>query len=217
MTSNQLAEMNDHGPGMIAVPAQEWVWTQAITALWQMEKPEGSAWNIITSPTPIAAKRNLAVRQFLEAKDLNWLLFVDSDMAPQPDALARLLARRVGMVSALAFMRYDPFPAACGFYNDRTQKAEYLPSSDGTLMPMDWHGAAFLLLRRNVLDRLPKDPFVDNRQGYGEDLSFCLAAKKRGIQPTVDTSLVVDHINPTGISTRLRERLLGLDHHRGVR
>jgi len=128
------------------------------------------------------------------------VFFVDSDMVPPPDTLTRLLATGKDVVGALYAGRHraletgpdmvPPYVPECG------------PESGDALAPQDifdqlqavaWVGAAALLVRRPVLERLAfpwfAAPEVDN-----EDVGFCAQVRAAGFTVWCDGRVRVPHL-----------------------
>lgn len=119
-------------------------------------------WDIVNG-TLVEKARNDAVRQMLRI-GAQWLLFLDGDMNPPPDSLIRLLQH--------AYQPNSPIDVIGGYC---TLKGEWsLPTIDtGTGTWESWFpgsgvvevirtGAAFLLIKRHVFERLP-DPWFRMR------------------------------------------------------
>jgi hypothetical protein len=114
-------------------------------------------------PALVEKARNDAVRQMLVTfqGQAQWILFIDADMVPRPDALVKILATAYGAT---------PWADVVGGYC--TLKGELaLPTLDtGTGTWESIHpgrgpvevmrtGAAFLLCKRHVFDRIPQPWF----------------------------------------------------------
>jgi hypothetical protein len=134
-------------------------------------------------------------------------LCLDADISFEPEHLKKLLDWNLPIVS--------------GVYRSRKVSTEYvagkwvlvegnmgpaLPdSTKGFMTDVDWVGAGFLLIKREVFEKLPYPWFhhawVDyieedgtkHRTQTGEDLSFCLLAKKNGYAIACDCDCVVKH------------------------
>lgn len=183
---------------------------------------QGTSRNIVGmlqewSSANVSAARNEIVRRFLEHHtQAEWLLFIDSDMQWDHDALDQMLAvadpQAAPIVGGLCF----------GAIRDQLFPTIYVltPTTDGgltttrvgdyprdTLVPCDATGAAFLLIHRGVLDAMrdrafnPTFPwFQETELGglpAGEDLTFCLRARGMGVPIHVDTRVKVGHHKST--------------------
>ncbi|MGH7648626.1 MAG: glycosyltransferase family 2 protein [Gemmatimonadaceae bacterium] len=189
----------DHGPGILAIPAMEWIWTasaQAIAAL-SNALPAGSVTGYQTGPHSIAAKRNYFVRELLERPELGWLLFVDSDACPPPIAAERLLSHNVPIVAALAALRGPPFLHS---------HTEIIGRGPGPLLETEQTGMHTTLIRREVFERVP-GPWFDHglTPGYGEDTHFCAHVRAHGERIFVDSQFQVGHIAVLSIDNTLQD------------
>lgn len=187
----------------ISVPAVDWMWTKAAQALIGVVLNSKSRLHLAmrTSGTTIARKRNDCVAHFLST-DNEWLFFLDSDMVPPADVVPRLIAHDKDIVAGLAFARVHPYPPAAGYLVD--DKFSFLSDLDATqpLREVDWVGAACLLIRRRVLEKLATPGelwFEANAEDSGEDNAFCKKAKAAGFTVWVDTSCSVGHLGVTSI------------------
>jgi GT2 family glycosyltransferase len=165
------------------------------------------------SSANVSAARNEIVRRFLERDDrAPWLLFIDSDMAWDHDALDRLMIaadpETAPIIGGLCF----------GAVRDRLFPTIYrlTPTDDGgltttrvgdyprdRLVPCDATGAAFLLIHRDVLEVMRDRGFNKTFPWFqetelgglpaGEDLTFCLRARGMGVPIHVDTRVKVGH------------------------
>src|SRR5205823_3095097 len=125
-------------------------------------RPPGSALALVTSDTTPAAKRNTALRQLLRVPALQWCFLLDSDMVPPPDTLLRLLATEKGVVGALCAGRVrtvvprpdgvHPYSCECGPPGGTLGYGA--PAVFEQLVDVGWVGAAALLVRRPVVERL---------------------------------------------------------------
>lgn len=124
------------------------------------------------------------------------LLWLDDDHVFEAD-LACVLARHdVDMVSALYYARVGKtLPVV--FVKDESAEDEYkhfpLVEAPNCLFECDAVGFGALLMRRDVLDRVPQPWFtIDYRAG--EDIAFCVSAKKNGIKIYCDGQYKLGHI-----------------------
>lgn len=161
----------------------------------------------------IDTARNTLAEDALE-EGAEHILFWDSDMAPHPSSLQRLLDRNVDIVSGLSFGRaYPHFPID---YNDETGDLDvvgvlqYVQEHADILLKGGFHGAvlpkvelkpqplvgmAFTLIKMDVFEAIPRPWFsfpVPN-DGRGEDRVFCQRALASGYKSWLDWSVVVGH------------------------
>jgi cephalosporin hydroxylase len=179
--------------------------------------------NIRCSSGRLVPSRNFAVALFLDrVLDADWLLFVDTDMAFEPDAIHRLLevadpeTRPVvgGLCFALMDGRYDgmngrrftivPTMYRIGKTSEgKAQFCYYGPYPQDDVVPVAATGAAFFLAHRSVWEAI-RGEFGDHwfDQVYdtqstmvGEDFSFFLRVNKviEPATPVVHTGVKTTH------------------------
>ena len=179
----------------------------------------------------------------IQKMDGDWILFVDSDMAWQPDAIKTLVETQakfdLDMVGALCFQRMPPFqPTLYMSAADEEHGYTFLEEwPEDAAVEVDATGMAFCLIHRRVFDRilqasigqdfpsleerqlLPPPPFFKWGGEYGEDFLFCREAKATGSKVFVDTSIKVDHMGMTAIneSSFLREITFRNDEQQAFR
>lgn len=143
----------------------------------------------------------------------DYLLFVDSDMVMQANALVRLLGRDVDIVSGLYFSRTPPFqPIAGKLIDGKWEALAEWPERE--LIEVDGVGAGFLLIKTEVLKDTPEPHWLwswDEKNGYGgEDYFFCQQAKKAGFKVWLDTSLELTHIGEYPFGRHNYEEIRGV-------
>lgn len=176
-------------------------------------------------PLPIVHSRNaIAERAF--AKGADYLLWLDSDATAKPGMLTRLLSRDVPIVSALCFKRKYPVTPAAGIKTDDPHlgpmdypapvsevatwvQAHGLTNTDGALLTDDDHGTAgllpvdvvgthYTLIRRDVLEALPRPWYKrttePNAGATGSDWYFCKQARAAGFPVYVDLTAISGHL-----------------------
>lgn len=150
------------------------------------------------------------------AGDYSHFLHLDSDIAFSPADVARLLAHSAPIVSGAyrARTRSDRLTAGLWGAGGVGDTDEYLPASSTGLRKVDWCGAGFLLVEREVFERLENPWFchllnrasiagVDYNLESGEDQGFCIKASQAGYDVLVDCDCKVQHI------TDRKEYLMG--------
>jgi len=161
--------------------------------------------------TYLANGRNECVERFLETEATH-LFFLDSDVIAPPGAVERLLSSGGAVVSGLYFQKIPPhFPEAyrrdgavyksVGEELRRKLEQARLPFTSGAMllaepkrMKVDAAGAGCLLIRRDILEKLPPRPFGPCETGYGEDIWFCRQAQEAGFDITLDWSVLCGHL-----------------------
>lgn len=164
--------------------------------------------------------RNMAVASFLEEDKAPWMLWVDTDMGFEADALERLLAEadpvERPVVGGLCFSQREL--GADNFSGYRTAatptiydwgevdgkqgfivRYNYEP---GKLLQCKGTGSAFILIHRSVFERVREQfgpvwyvriPNPQTGQLFSEDLSFCVRLGAMDIPVYVDTRVEASH------------------------
>jgi hypothetical protein len=165
--------------------------------------------------------RNALVRDFLKTADATGkpcthLLFMDADMDPPMNGLLKLMECDADIAAGLFTSRgVEAEPVLRRLVDDRLEKIpvselpqdmEGLDAAD--LIEVDATGMAFTLIKRRVFETL-LDPWFefDTMPGnepyeYGEDVTFCLRARKAGFKVVVRPDCVVGHIGTFAFDIR---------------
>ncbi len=187
-------------PGLVAMPALDWMWTETAIALRNLELPPGSEVEVAHGTTALVLKRNALVAHFLTRPKLEWLLFLDADMVFPPHTVRRLLNWNVDVVSGLYSYKggahgYEPVVEWTGNGADRAI------GDQGGLVDVKRVGAGCLLIRRRVVkDKVITPWFEANAEDIQEDVAFCRKVRAAGLKVHVDTSLVVGHLTPVAVT-----------------
>jgi hypothetical protein len=198
--TQQVYNPADYPPGLVAVPATDWMWTQSVIAFMHLgpSMPPGTAMMIGDFSSSPAASRNHLIESFLTQPSLEWICFIDSDMTPKPATVVRLLSHNVDVVGALCFERGEPFTACFAplpgkeIYNDTVGLAE-----------VDFAGTGCMLVRRRVIEALQYPYFEHTVPGTGEDVLFCRKARQLGFKVYLDCDLCVGHMTTRPVEKEL--------------
>lgn len=162
----------------------------------------------------VSRARNLLAQDLLES-DCDYLLFIDSDINFEPEAILRLMAwgtdPRKGIVAAVPRTRSeDKVYIANLDYDDNGE----LTMNGMGLVRAERVATAFMLIRREVLASMaaahPDWTYYDKRsdrmvpclfdfqlteEGYiGEDFLFCDRARELGFEVWIDPSITLGHM-----------------------
>lgn len=181
-------------PGLVAVPAGAWIYTDAVTAILQMRLPPGSTRRFERGATFPDAKRNALIEAFLGRPDLQWVFFCDSDHLPAPDTVLRLLETGCDVVGGLYAGRVRGEPTHGLVYAPECGE-DVRAALRGELQPVDWIGAGALLVRRHVLERIAP-PWFFRPVGWDEDedIAFCRKVRDAGFVVHVHGGVRVPHL-----------------------
>ena len=236
-TEMQILQVEDKvGPeqrcvGSIAMVTRDNVSAQTAIS-WLMEDrsymgPGDYNQRFIIQGNVLVHQRNECIQKM----DGDWILFIDSDMSFQPEAVATLVKTRekfdLDIVGGLCFQRTPPFQPTMYV---RAANAEHGYTfledwGDDEAVEVDATGMAFTLIHKRVFDRILRKqtgqgfpdletrkrmtppPFFRWTGEYGEDFLFCREAQEAGCRIFVDTSVKIGHVGPTTVNeeTFLRE------------
>jgi GT2 family glycosyltransferase len=150
--------------------------------------------------------RKMACQAVLDDQEIDYLLFLDSDMVLPMDLIPRLLEADKPIVSALAFKRTEPHEPCIFNKCDMEGSTHYFDYPKG-LVEIQGVGMACCLIKREVIEKTPQ-PWFFPMPEYGEDLAFCIRAKQAGFSIWADTNLVVGHI---------MSGVIGEEHYKAVK
>lgn len=114
----------------------------------------------------------------------DWLLQLDTDITFEPDILARMLHKMdkfgIDVLAGLYLYKSKPHPPVAYNYDPAKKEKTILGDwqKDADLIPLRSSGAACLLVRRSVFDRIkatgegPFDIYFDGKAPLSEDHSF---------------------------------------------
>lgn len=152
--------------------------------------------------------RNKLVWEAVNTKATH-LMFIDSDMSFPIDGVDRLIERGENIIGGLYFKRVVPIHPIIKIVRDNKitdMKFKEIPSFEKPF-EVDAIGTGFLLINMDVFKKMeppffshasPKEfgmeeiPFPNNE--IGEDVAFCLRAKKAGFKIWCDPTIKLGHI-----------------------
>ncbi len=132
-----------------------------------------------------------------------WTLWVDSDMAPPQDALAKLLVQmyvkpQIGLLAGFMSRRgwSDDPGLVFGENGKQLIRGRDYPT-DADVIEVGWMPTGFFLMRTLDLEKIPQPWFrCDGTTGGGEDRWFSQQARKAGMRLFVHTGCPVGHADP---------------------
>ena len=203
--SNQTAT-NRSPKVLIAIPCMDHVPVTFMTSLINLKKTPDTHYGVKANSMIYDSRNNFAAHAIMQGYDR--VLWLDSDMAFEPDLLERLNAdmdeHDLDYVSAICFKRRLP-TAPCvykdliyGLKDDGTIRAEAISYRDyprDTLFECAGTGCAAVLMKTELLKVVwesggpPFQPMVQ----MGEDLSFCYRVTQLGRKMWCDSRIKVGH------------------------
>ena len=129
------------------------------------------------------------------------VLWLDDDHTFNPDLAVKLIDHDQDMVSALYYARTSPFYPVV-YVKDPSEEWKHFPIIEppNALMQVDAVGFGALMMKRDVLDRVP-EPWFTLDWKCGEDIAFCVQAKKYGVKIFCDGTYKLGHIGAPPIIT----------------
>jgi len=149
------------------------------------------------------------VKQSLSHYDYDYYMCIDSDIEFNPEDVQALVNRNVDIISGFYQFRYNNNYGVAGTFQYTgctIHKDGFLKWDSTGLKEVDWVGAGFLLIKREVLENIDFPYFregiltyinndgKEEAQWHGEDVGFCISAKKAGYKIYVDCDVKVNHI-----------------------
>lgn len=156
----------------------------------------------------VTRARNATVAAFLDMEDVDYLMFVDSDIHFHRWQIKRLREHNKDIVGGIYLKKKLPYTPVC---NNKI-------GVDGELSIMREIGTGFMMIRRNVFEEMMKafperkykpynherpsehyynffDVGIDEDNGYylSEDYYFCKLARELGFKVHLDESILVEH------------------------
>jgi hypothetical protein len=142
--------------------------------------------------------RNSVVNYFLEKTKATHLFFLDDDVLAFPDTAVRLLRRGAPIISGLYKERDQRHrPIIIDTPKGRDGKLRFFFRYRGKppknkILECDVVPAGCLMIERSVFQRLQR-PWFHTEKDFGEDVYFCLCARRAGYKILVDTGTEVLH------------------------
>lgn len=123
------------------------------------------------------------------------ILWLDDDHVFSPDLACVLARHNLDMVSALYYARVGKTLPVVYVKDHSGDEHKHFPiiEAPNCLFECDAVGFGALLMRRDVLDRVPQPWFTLDWKA-GEDIAFCVSAKKSGIKIWCDGQYKLGHI-----------------------
>lgn len=141
--------------------------------------------------------------------DCNYLFMVDDDMLAPVDLFYSLVRHNVDIVAPLAFTRNPPHRAVMfsviDGYDEISKRPYYINNPvfnypRNKLVECDAVGFGAVLINTDVIKKMAKPVFMGSH-GMGEDIHFCVNAKKLGFKVHMDTSVKLGHLSKPVIVT----------------
>lgn len=166
--------------------------------LLQIGKPFKSFEVLYVEGADVAVARN----KLVAAAKGDYILFLDDDVLPPPDALTKLLRHKKDFVSGLYFSRQRPHYPQIHMVNkeDPRRCDSVIDYEKDKLIQVEACGGGCMLIKRKVFKKLKRPYFhyipADEESGIkkSEDYYFCEKVREAGFKIYCDTSIICNHI-----------------------
>lgn len=181
----------------IALPTGGSIKTQTVFSLVRMMKETQYRWKFMTQTGCLIHKnREILVERAIEEK-CSHILFVDTDMSFDGNALDKLMAREKDIIGVASHLRKTPLTYV--LRNEDEEGNRIWEEHTNGLIRCAGVGTGFLLINLNVFKKLdhPWFFFKSNDKGdlvCSEDMWFCEKARKVGYDVWCDKNVPVGHI-----------------------
>lgn len=160
----------------------------------------------------VAPCRNMAVADFLADKNATHLLFVDDDVYVPRDAIAKLLEVNRPIVGGCYPSYYNVSDLKVETYIVAWENGKKIRKWFKGVKRVDAVGTGCMLIRRNVLERMPFPWFrwgehlIEGRyQQQSDDLDFCRRCAESGIESFAHGDVRCGHIKPVDLANFVGE------------
>lgn len=177
----------------VCMPNTGQIHTHTVASLLRLSREEYKfSFNMIIGSC-IAQNRNECVQDALD-DDVDYILWIDSDMTFEPNNLKQLLADDKDIVTGLYFTRKQPVePVIYSMVDDSEYYASIKDYDKNAMFKVGGCGGGFVLVKADVYKKIKKDWYsiIGN---IGEDLSFCRRALENGYDIWCDTAVKLGHV-----------------------
>jgi len=183
--------------GIIGISSPEIArYAEFYSSLSRVARPPGTALAHSLGQV-ISTNRNMISERALEV-GAEWVWYVDDDHLFQPDALMRLLARDVDIVSGLYLQRRIPYTPHRYNREEATGALWPMPllPGDSGMSEALATGAGCLLVKTAVLRKMEPPYWRLGQMApdvWGDDFDFCRRARAAGFKIWCDLDVWADH------------------------
>ncbi|HEX5912897.1 MAG TPA: hypothetical protein VFY54_07195, partial [Rubrobacter sp.] len=183
----------DVAVGLIHDATMDARFVRCLTGLNAQRRPGMETLYVESGGGSLDRGRNLLVQKFLQTTDQPWFLQVDTDMHFGIEEFDQLLhtAKDKDIVSGLYFANERPPRPAMYRWDEKGHAASVMEWEDHDVLEVDGCGAGFLLVRREVYEKMDHPEEYRGRAGSwftqdalgpagqltNEDNAFCIRAQ----------------------------------------
>ena len=191
---------------MIAIPCMDSTYTLFDKCLDNLI-PVGEISKTRNAGSLVYISRN-SMSEVAVKENLDYILWIDSDMVFSADLMQRLYQtmteNNLDILAPICFRRRAPFNPVIykkirfGMFGDN-EVVEYDDYPKNSLFEVDGVGFGCVMMKVSVLKEIEEKEkgWFTPYPGFGEDLSFCIRAKRCGYRIWCDSSIKVGHISQT--------------------
>ena len=189
---------------LISIPCRDTISVRFVEHLMNLVKPCECYYRFGTSGLVFDARDEACVGALVG--NYTHVLFIDSDMYFEPEALVKALKRNTDVLTGLYFKRKDNHePVLYKAIDQRRFKdngnikyhgfAEIETELDRDYFEVEGCGFGFVLVKTDVLRKMHEKyiSWFEPIPGMGEDLSFCQRLKDFDIKIMCDTTIELGH------------------------
>lgn len=183
---------------LIAIPCMDEMDSGFVQCLVNLRKVGEVDINILSGSLVYEARERLA--GLAVDGEYDYVLWLDSDMMFPDTLLLDLLAQDKDIITGVCAARRPPYNPC--IFRSVGEKLEFVTDFKDRLLEVDGCGFGVVLMKTEVLKK-SFDEFRTCFQpipGFGEDLSFCVRAKKLGYKLFADPNIEIGHIGKTVIT-----------------
>lgn len=210
---------------MVAVPSREYIDVDAVNCIYKLEKDamlnKDIEVNVELIPGTVIHDVRFAIAQMAIKNKYDYILWIDSDMVFTSSVLYDLLEANKDIVTAVCFMRRAPYEPCIyskmrmGATLEEDQIEKYFDYPENSVFEIEACGMAMCLMKVVVLEDIitkvgqPFFPLRSNHRTLGEDLSFCLNARKCGHKIYATSKPIVGHIGKMNVDVEAYRKIRG--------
>lgn len=178
---------------LIAVPCKADIPIETVNSLMALDSPYVTSVRFLQGSLPDDARENMATDAIEE--EFTHVLWIDSDMVFDEDALIRLVQDDRDCVTGLAFKRTAPY-TPCIYKANKDGNEIYIDYPKDSLFEISACGCAFQLVKVSALKAVRTTYGTMYRRAYplGEDISFAKRWTELGGKIYCDSRVKVGHI-----------------------
>jgi hypothetical protein len=196
---------------VVGVPNTGHIDYRTVACLQHFTMPKGYQLSFSYMANSLVYTARETMAEFAIKCEATHLLFIDSDMTPPPDTIVKMLEAKKDIISGMIFKRaypYQPcFYTECAVTQAKPEAGrpvKFIPHLMGPMEPETWPkdgvyemqgvGTACTMIDVNVFKGLEK-PWFFPLPDVGEDLSFCIKARKAGFKIWTHFGIDCGHIS----------------------